>query len=89
MNSKQSYLAKNILLFSISGFVPKILSFILIPLYTSYLTTAEYGISDLITTTVYLLLPVFTLNIQDAVMRFALDDKYDKKRCVLDGNPNR
>lgn len=79
MNSKQSYLAKNILLFSISGFVPKILSFILIPLYTSYLTTAEYGISDLITTTVYLLLPVFTLDIQDAVMRFALDDKYDKK----------
>ncbi len=79
MNSKHSYLAKNVLLFSISGFVPKILSIILIPLYTSYLTTAEYGISDLITTTVSLLLPVFTLDIQDAVMRFALDDKYNKK----------
>lgn len=79
MNSKHSYLAKNVLLFSISGFVPKILSVILIPLYTSYLTTAEYGVSDLITTTVSLLLPVFTLDIQDAVMRFALDDKYDKK----------
>lgn len=79
MNSKHSYLAKNVLLFSISGFVPKILSIILIPLYTSYLTTAEYGISDLIATTVSLLLPVFTLDIQDAVMRFAMDDKYDKK----------
>lgn len=79
MNSKHSYLAKNVLLFSISGFVPKILSIILIPLYTSYLKTAEYGISDLITTTVSLLLPVFTLDIQDAVMRFAMDDKYDKK----------
>lgn len=79
MNNKHSYLAKNVLLFSISGFVPKILSIILIPLYTSYLTTAEYGISDLITTTVSLLLPVFSLDIQDAVMRFALDDEYDKK----------
>lgn len=79
MNSKHSYLAKNVLLFSISGFVPKILSVILIPLYTNYLTTAEYGVSDLITTTVSLLLPIFTLDIQDAVMRFALDDKYDKK----------
>ena len=79
MNKKHSYLAKNVLLFSISGFVPKILSIILIPLYTSYLTTAEYGISDLIITTVSLLLPVFTLDIQDAVMRFALDDEYDKK----------
>lgn len=79
MASKQKYLAKNVLLFSIGGFVPKILSIILIPLYTSFLTTAEYGISDLITTTVSLLLPIFTLDIQDAVMRFALDKSYDKK----------
>lgn len=79
MASKQKYLAKNVLLFSISGFVPKILSIILIPLYTSYLTTAEYGISDLISTTVSLLIPIFTLDIQDAVMRFALDKNYDKK----------
>lgn len=79
MNRKHSYLAKNVFLFSISGFVPKILSIILIPLYTSYLTTAEYGVSDLITTTVSLLLPIFTLDIQDAVMRFALDDRYDKE----------
>lgn len=79
MASKQKYLAKNVLLFSISGFVPKILSIILIPLYTGYLTTAEYGISDLITTTVSLSIPIFTLDIQDAVMRFALDKNYNKK----------
>lgn len=79
MASKQKHLAKNVFLFSISGFVPKILSIILIPLYTSYLTTAEYGVSDLITTTVSLLIPIFTLDIQDAVMRFALDKNYDQK----------
>lgn len=79
MASKQKYLAKNVLLFSISGFVPKVLSIILIPLYTSYLTTAEYGVSDLISTTVSLLIPIFTLDIQDAVMRFALDKSYDQK----------
>ena len=78
MKEKYSYLSKNIVLFSISGFVPKILSLILVPLYTSYLTTAEYGISDLITVTVTLLIPIFTLGIQDAVMRFALDEKYTK-----------
>lgn len=79
MESRTKYLVKNVLLFSISGFVPKILSIILIPLYTSYLTTAEYGVSDLITTTVSLLIPIFTLDIQDAVMRFALDKNYDTK----------
>lgn len=92
MGNKYSYLTKNVLLFSISGFVPKILSFILIPIYTSYLTTAEYGISDLIATTVSLLIPIFTLDIQDAVMRFALDKTYKKEnvfstavKIILDG----
>lgn len=79
MANKQKYLAKNVLLFSISGFIPKVLSIFLVPLYTSYLTTAEYGVSDLISTTVSLLIPIFTLDIQDAVMRFALDKKYDQK----------
>lgn len=78
MKEKYSYLYKNIILFSIIGFVPKILSLILVPLYTSYLTTVEYGISDLIAVTVTLLIPIFTLGIQDAVMRFALDEKYRK-----------
>ena len=78
MANKHKYLAKNVGLFSISSFVPRILSFVLIPIYTNCLTTAEYGISDLLTTTVSLLLPFFTLDIQDAVMRFSLDKKYEK-----------
>lgn len=77
MANKHKYLAKNVGLFSISSFVPRILSFVLIPIYTNCLSTAEYGVSDLLTTTVSLLLPFFTLDIQDAVMRFALDKKYE------------
>lgn len=79
MANKHKYLAKNVILFSISQFVPKLLSIILIPIYTNCLTTAEYGVSDLLTTTVSLLIPIFTLDIQDAVMRFALDSKYKKE----------
>lgn len=78
MKSKYAYLSKNIILFSVSGFVPKFLSLILVPIYTSCLSTAEYGVSDLITTTVSLLIPIFTLDIQDAVIRFALDKDYKK-----------
>lgn len=79
MRNKYFYLAKNVFLFALNGFLPKILSFILIPIYTGYLTTAEYGISDLLTTTVQLLVPIFTLDIQDAVMRFAMDKAYKKE----------
>lgn len=79
MKEKLSYLSKNILLFALNGFLPKVLAFLLIPIYTGYLTTAEYGVSDLITTTVQMLLPVFTLTIHDAVIRFAMDKEYDAK----------
>ena len=79
MADKHRYLAKNVMLFSIGSFIPKFLSIVLIPIYTSFLTEAEYGVSDLITTTVSLLIPIFTLDIQDAVMRFALDSKNKKE----------
>lgn len=71
--SKIKSLLKNILLFFIASFVPKTISFFLVPLYTQCLTTDEYGTIDLITTAVQLLLPVFTLQVQDAVLRFSMD----------------
>ncbi len=76
--SKYSYLSKNVLLFALNGFVPKLLSFLLIPIYTGCLSTEQYGVSDLILTTVQLLIPIFTLDIQDAVMRYAMDKNYEK-----------
>lgn len=65
-------------LFAISNFGSKILTFLLVPLYTSVLTTEEYGSADILTTTVNLLYPVLTLSIFDATLRFALDKRYDK-----------
>lgn len=44
----------------------------MVPLYTECLSTAEYGTIDLITTTVQLLLPILTLQIQDAILRFSV-----------------
>lgn len=72
------YLFKNIGVLTLSSFATKLLSFFLIPLYTNILTTGEYGTYDLISTTVSALLPILTLNIQEAVLRFTLDKTYDK-----------
>lgn len=76
MKNKVSYLFKNVILFSLSGFVPKIISFLLVPIYTYYLSTYDYGISDLINTTASLLIPIFSLDIQDAVLRYSMDKRY-------------
>lgn len=82
-NSNSKDLIKNILLFGLSNFIPKIMSFLLVPVYTAYLTTADYGTSDIIMTTVSLLLPIFTLDINDAVIRFTIENKQDKRAYAI------
>lgn len=54
----------------------------LVPFYTSVLSTQDYGVADLITTTSSLLLYVVTINISDSVLRFAIDRK-DKQDEIL------
>ena len=78
-NDKYKYLVKNTGILTISSFSSRILVFLLVPLYTSILSTAEYGAYDLSITTIQLLLPIFTVNIYDAIMRFYMDAKYSKK----------
>lgn len=65
----------NSFIFAIGNLGSKLISIILVPLYTYYLTTSEYGTVDLITTTTSLLLPIVSLSIFDAVLRFAMDKK--------------
>lgn len=70
---KYKELFKNLGLLTISNFGSKILTFLLVPLYTNVLTIGEYGTYDLYITTTLLLSPVLSLNIADSVMRFALE----------------
>lgn len=78
MNSYKK-LISNTIVFALGNLGTKLITFFLIPLYTYNLTTSEYGLTDLITTTVSLLLPVFTLSIFEAVLRFVMDKDYDNK----------
>lgn len=67
---------------ALSNFATKLLSFFLVPLYTNILSTTEYGTYDLFYTTASVLVPVLTLNIQESVLRFALDKKYNREAIV-------
>ena len=75
--SNNKKLATNMFLFSLIHFVPKVFSFFLVPVYTAYLTTEEYGISDLVLNTANLLLPIFSVSINNAVLRFTIENKDD------------
>lgn len=72
--------AKNTLILSIGSFLPKFASIITLPILTAYLTKAEYGTYDLISTLVSLLLPAVTLQIQSAAFRFLIDCRKDEKK---------
>ena len=58
MNKTYKSLVKNMGYLTISNFASKILVFLLVPLYTSVLSTAEYGIYDAIVITVKFIAPI-------------------------------
>ena len=73
MNDKYKALFKDTIIFAIGNLGSKMILFFLVPLYTNYLTTEEYGTADLIFTVAQLVVPVVSLTIYDAVIRFGLD----------------
>lgn len=80
-------LGKDIILFAIASFGPKIISFILVPFYTSYIKTDDYGTFDLLNTIVSLALPILVLDISDSVLVFTVKDKSkDKGKYLKYGN---
>ena len=83
--NKYSYLAKNTLIFTISNFGAKFLTFLLVPLYTHVLSTSEYGTADAIITTANLLVYIFTINIADAVLRFTINKKDNQGEILAYG----
>lgn len=74
-NKNYSYLFSNVFLFAISSFSTKVMSYIVLPLYTSSVTEAEYGVIDLVNVVVNLLVPVLSLCISDWLLRYVVENK--------------
>lgn len=76
-------LIKNMVLFGVSSFGTKLIYFFLVPLYTTYITTQDYGTVDLINTIISLLIPTITLGLIESVLRFMIVQP-EKKDAILD-----
>lgn len=75
-------LAKNTFLFSMSQASSLAIGFFMVMIYTRYLTPSDYGLIDIINTTVALVVPIITLQIQSAVFRFVMDPGADKQKII-------
>lgn len=82
--SEKKNLVKNTIIIAIGKLSTQIISFLLLPLYTSKLTPKEYGVFDYITTISIFLLPIITLCMEESLFRFLLDAKKqeDKENVI-------
>lgn len=77
--NKKKQLAKNTIIIFFGRVCTQLISFFLLPLYTSYLATKEYGTVDLIQTYVTLLVPIITLELEMSIFRFLIDSRKNEK----------
>ena len=77
--NKKKQLAKNTLIIFLGKVCTQLISFFLIPLYTAYLATDEYGIVDLVQTYVTLLVPIITMELEMSIFRYLVDSRSDSK----------
>lgn len=76
MNKKKE-VAKNTIIIFLGKISTQFLSFLLLPLYTAKLSSADYGLVDLIITYVSLFVPIITLQQEMATFRFLVDSRND------------
>ena len=77
---REKNLVKNTFYLSLGKICTSLLTFLLLPLYTGVLSTAEYGIVDLLNTLTILLLPIITFQIEKAVFRELVESRNDDKK---------
>jgi len=82
---KYKKLLSNTAILGLGTFGSKILVFVLLPLYTAYLSTEQYSTADIITQSANLLMPLMALGLVDAVFRFTLDKGIDSKKVLTTG----
>ena len=76
---------KDIGIYAIGNLGSKLITFMLVPLYTHYITnTDEFGYYDICLTVIFLFIPFVTLQLRDGAFRFLLDcnTKRDKAQIV-------
>ena len=80
--SRNRALLVGTLTYSIGNIGTKILSFLIVPLYTFYISTTDMGDYDLLMTTASLFSPLITLKIAEASYRWIINDRENAGKTV-------
>ena len=85
--NKTKKIIKTAFIYFVGNVSSKLLAFLLIPLYTSYISTSDYGTYDIIVSIISLIVPIVFFQIWDAMFRFVYDYEKinDKYKIVTNG----
>ena len=60
-------LSKNMLIYGVGGFLNRFIGFLLLPIFTAYLSPSDYGISSILSWIAFLVTPIFSLGLGAAI----------------------
>jgi O-antigen/teichoic acid export membrane protein len=83
LTSELKRLGRHSLVYGIGGLVSRILAVLLLPLYTHYLTRADYGAIETLIALTAVLVIVLRAGISSAFFRFYFDARTDEERVVV------
>lgn len=78
--SSSQKVVTNSVIYTVAGLLQKCFSFFLLPLYTAYLTTADYGITSITGSFTATMSFIVTFSLFSAVLRFYVDLKDDPEK---------
>lgn len=80
--NKYRTLLSDIIIFIIGTVLAKAIQFILMPLYTTYMSTEAYGVAELTNNLSELFFPIATLCIYEAAFRYAVDSDFSNVKLA-------
>lgn len=80
---KSSKLAKNTLIYAIGNFGSKFLAYVMVLVYSYYITPEELGYYDVVLTTISMVQPLVIFQINDGVFRFLIDSEKNQKAAIV------
>ena len=81
MKDRNKTLVVNMVFFGLVTFVTKGVAYLLLPIFTTYLSTTDYGTVDLLISTVNMLYPLSALGMGAAILRFTITE--DDRKVIF------
>ena len=76
-------LLSNTAILGAGTFISKVLVFLLMPLYTACLSSAEFGVADILMQTANLIIPIAVIGIADGLFRFTIDAEPSRRKQIF------